>query len=119
MYVVYVRPQVADSSTTKQYLFKRSLQVAHRRRKLLEEGKAVGPALELQYRLLDKVETPENLGLCLPGCMPRIASILFGKFYLATRLLIVVSFRATFSINSAYLVRLIVPGLFFCIVHSS
>lgn len=49
-----IHAKVADSSTTKQYLFKRSLQVAHRRRKLLEEGKAVGPALELQYRLLDK-----------------------------------------------------------------
>lgn len=53
--------QVADSSTTKQFLFKRSLQVAHRRRKLVEEGKLVGPALELQYRLLDKVGNPDRL----------------------------------------------------------
>ena len=54
--------QVADSSTTKQFLFKRSLQVAHRRRKLVEEGKLVGPALELQYRLLDKVGSLESSG---------------------------------------------------------
>lgn len=96
-----LRSQVADSSTTKQYLFKRSLQVAHRRRKLLEEGKVVGPALELQYRLLDKVEIPENLAsACL--CMPRNASILFGKLYGATRLLSVNYCVRFFLVHAPY-----------------
>lgn len=47
--------QVADSSPAKQFLFKRSLQTAHRRRMLVEAGKPVGHALELQHRLLDQV----------------------------------------------------------------
>lgn len=47
--------QVAESSPAKQFLFKRSLQTAHRRRMLVEAEKPVGHALALQHRLLDKV----------------------------------------------------------------
>lgn len=49
--------QVAESSPAKQFLFKRSLQTAHRRRMLVEAGKPVGHALELQHRLLDQVSS--------------------------------------------------------------
>lgn len=47
--------QVAESSPAKQFLFKRSLQTAHRRRMLVEAEKPIGRALDLQHRLLDKV----------------------------------------------------------------
>ena len=50
-----IHAKVAESSPAKQYLFKRSLQTAHRRRKHIEAGEPVGAALELQHRLLDQV----------------------------------------------------------------
>ncbi|CAM9535211.1 unnamed protein product [Ectocarpus sp. 6 AP-2014] len=49
-----IHAKVAESSPAKQYLFKRSLQMAHRRRKHIEAGEPVGAALELQHRLLDQ-----------------------------------------------------------------
>ncbi|CAB1103401.1 unnamed protein product [Ectocarpus sp. CCAP 1310/34] len=49
-----IHAKVAESSPTKQYLFKRALQTAHRRRKHIEAGEPVGAALELQHRLLDQ-----------------------------------------------------------------
>ncbi|CAM9772919.1 unnamed protein product [Ectocarpus fasciculatus] len=49
-----IHAKVAESSPAKQYLFKRSLQTAHRRRKHIEAGEPVGAALELQHRLLDQ-----------------------------------------------------------------
>lgn len=61
-FLLSVGLQVAESSPVKQFLFKRSLQTAHRRRMLVEAEKPVGPALELQHRLLDKV--PPHLDVC-------------------------------------------------------
>eukprot|EP00752_Nemacystus_decipiens_P006021 g5438.t1 len=49
-----IHAKVAESSPTKQFLFKRALQAAHRRRMLVDAGKPVGYTLELQHRLLDK-----------------------------------------------------------------
>lgn len=51
----YLSMQVAESSPAKQFLFKRSLQTAQRRRMLVEAEKPIGRALDLQHRLLDKV----------------------------------------------------------------
>lgn len=48
--------QVAESSPTKQFLFKRALRTAHHRRMHIEEGKPVGAALEMEHRLLDQVK---------------------------------------------------------------
>lgn len=48
--------QVAEGSKTTQFLFKRSLRVAHHRRSLMAQGKSVSPMLELQHRVLDKVD---------------------------------------------------------------
>ena len=52
----------------------------------MEEGKAVGPAVELQYRLLDKVGNPETLALGVPVYATSreeftCCILLFGKVY--------------------------------------
>ncbi|CAM9735853.1 unnamed protein product [Chrysoparadoxa australica] len=50
-----IHAKVSSASAAQQFLFKRSLQIAHRRRMHLESDQPVGAVLAMEHKLLDKL----------------------------------------------------------------